>query len=164
MIGPVFAYLWPEAMGLEADIERGIKMKMSGEISYPATNKFEKFLIQENLMAMEGEEVYWNLPLTPGEVESGFNKTQNMAQVLHEMLGEYEHGQVDADVVLKMVGMEIEARTAKMYYKMGPSDPESSASIEFENETYEIVQQAMTKAMQILEGIYEDIILTAKAM
>jgi len=120
-------------------------MENENQISYPATNKFERFLNKE--------QINWEDATEPGEQE---------AKLLHEMLGEYEHGQVDLDVVLKLVGMEVEARTAKMYYKMGPSDPESSASMEFENETYAIVEEARKKALMILEGIYEDIILTAK--
>lgn len=136
-------------------------MKLSNQNSYPATFKFEQFLIKEAILHVEDAE---NRIVRVSSTLETKMVVRDTAMALHEMLGEYEHGTVDVDVVLAMVGMTTEARTAKMYYKMQSSDPESSASIEFENETYAIVEEARAKALNILEGIYEDIILTMKAI
>lgn len=100
------------------------------------------------------EDLYWNLPLSPDEVHHlKFNSIQDAAQILHEMLGEYEHGTVDMDVVLRMCNDPILAQLAKLYY----SDADASEEIQ------QMVRAAEIRAMETLRGIYEDIIETMLA-
>lgn len=135
-------------------------MKLSSKESYPSTRKFEEFLIKKELMALEytdPDDLYWNLPLSPDEVHHlKFNSIQDAAQILHEMLGEYEHGTVDTNVVLKMCNEPIIAELSTLYYS-------TDRRFENEDEVEKMIKAAEARAMETLRGIYEDIIETMLA-
>lgn len=135
-------------------------MKHSNPASYPSTWKFELFLRSKELLVHHDEEIFWNLPLSPDEHDAslkiGFNKVQDTAQVLHEMLGEYEHGTVDTNVILKMCNEPIIAELATLYYS-------TDRKLENEDEVERMVKAAEARAMETLRGVYEDIIETMLA-
>lgn len=115
-------------------------MKKSNPSVYPITAGFEQQLLQMQLMCEHEGEIWWDLPLSPDQkVPTNFNKMQDVAQVMLETLGEYEHGTADAEELLAG-GIRVRLQD--------PDDPEYAENLR------------RRVALITLRNVYTDLLLT----